>query len=278
MDGGMKIGVVGCGGRMGRMVVQGILNTEGVSLAGGSEQPGHELIGRDVAALVGGPVSGQASGQASDCRIEADPASLFADSDAVIDFTSPSAIALHARLAARHGTVLVVGTTGLGLEQNESLSAAAEAVPVVVSANMSVGVNLLLGLTRQVAAILGDDYDIEVVEMHHRHKVDAPSGTALALGHAAAAGRGTSLDSVSQRVRDGQIGSRQSGTIGFATLRGGDVVGEHTVMFAGDGERIELTHRATSRIIFAQGAVRAARWAVGRSPGLYSMRQVLGLE
>jgi 4-hydroxy-tetrahydrodipicolinate reductase len=274
MDGGMKIGVVGCGGRMGRMVVQVILNTEGVSLAGGSEQLGHELIGREVAALVGGP----ASGQASDCRIEADPASLFVDSDAVIDFTSPSATALHARLAARHGTALVVGTTGLGLEQNESLSAAAEAVPVVVSANMSVGINLLLGLTRQVAAILGDDYDIEVVEMHHRHKVDAPSGTALALGHAAAAGRGTSLDSVSQRVRDGQIGSRQSGTIGFATLRGGDVVGEHTVMFAGDGERIELTHRATSRIIFAQGAVRAARWAVGRSPGLYSMRQVLGLE
>jgi 4-hydroxy-tetrahydrodipicolinate reductase len=149
---------------------------------------------------------------------------------------------------------------------------------VVVSANMSVGVNLLLGLTRQVAAILGEDFDIEVVEMHHRHKVDAPSGTALALGQAAAAGRGTFLDAVSQRVRDGQIGSRQSGTIGFAALRGGDVVGEHTVIFAGDGERIELTHRATSRMIFAQGAVRAARWAVGRSPGLYSMRQVLGLE
>jgi 4-hydroxy-tetrahydrodipicolinate reductase len=266
----MNIGVVGCGGRMGRMLVQAILNTDGVSLAGGSEQPGHELIGRDVATLAGGPASG--------CRVEADPGALFEASDAVIDFTSPSVTALHARLAARHGTALVVGTTGLGPEQSESLSAAAEAVPVVFGANMSVGVNLLLGLTRQVAAILGDDYDIEVVEMHHRHKVDAPSGTALALGQAAATGRGTSLDSVSQRVRDGQIGSRRSGTIGFATLRGGDVVGEHTVMFAGDGERIELTHRATSRIIFAQGAVRAARWAVGRPPGLYSMRQVLGLE
>jgi 4-hydroxy-tetrahydrodipicolinate reductase len=270
MDVGMKIGVVGCGGRMGRMLVQAILNTDGVLLAGGAEQPGHELIGRDIAELAGGPASGR--------RVEADPNSLFEGSDAVIDFTSPSATTLHARLAARYGTALVVGTTGLGLEQNESLSAAAEAVPVVVGANMSVGVNLLLGLTRQVAAILGDDYDIEVVEMHHRHKVDAPSGTALALGQAAAAGRGTSLDSVSQRVRDGQIGSRQRGTIGFATLRGGDVVGEHTVMFAGDGERIELTHRTTSRIIFAQGAVRAARWAVGRPPGLYSMRQVLGLE
>lgn len=255
---------------MGRMLVQAILNTDGVSLAGGTERPGHELIGCDVAALAGGPDSG--------CCVEADPGALFEGSDAVIDFTSPAATVLHARLAARHGTALVVGTTGLEREQSESLSAAAEAVPVVVGANMSVGVNLLLGLTRQVAAILGEDYDIEVVEMHHRHKVDAPSGTALALGQAAAAGRGTSLDSVSQRVRDGQIGSRRSGTIGFATLRGGDVVGEHTVMFAGEGERIELTHRATSRIIFAQGAIRAARWAVGRPPGLYSMRQVLGLE
>ena len=179
----MKIGVVGCGGRMGRMLVQTILDTEGVSLAGGSEQPGHELIGRDVAALAGGPASG--------CHVEADPGPLFEGSDAVIDFTSPSATALHARLAARHGTALVVGTTGLEREQSESLSAAAEVVPVVVGANMSVGVNLLLGLTRQVAAILGEDYDIEVVELHHRHKVDAPSGTALALGQAAAAGRGT---------------------------------------------------------------------------------------
>src|SRR5512134_2771315 len=202
MDASMKIGVVGCGGRMGRMLVQAILNTDGVTLAGGTEQPDHELIGCDVATLAGSPASG--------CRVEADPDSLFEGSDAVIDFTSPSATTVHARLAARHGTALIVGTTGLGLEQNETLSAAAEAVPVVVSANMSVGVNLLLGLTGQVAAILGEDFDIEVVEMHHRHKVDAPSGTALALGHAAAAGRGTSLDSVSQRVRDGQIGSRRS--------------------------------------------------------------------
>jgi 4-hydroxy-tetrahydrodipicolinate reductase len=266
----MRIGVVGCGGRMGRMLVHAVLTTDGVSLAGGVEQPGHEAVGRDIAEMAGGTASGS--------RVETDPALLFENSDVVIDFTSPAATGMHALLAARHGTALVVGTTGLGLEQNASLSAAAEAVPVVVAANMSVGVNLLLGLTRQVAAILGDDYDIEVVEMHHRHKVDAPSGTALALGHAAAAGRGTSLDSVSQRVRDGQIGSRRSGTIGFATLRGGDVVGEHTVIFAGEGERIELTHRATSRTIFAQGAVRAAKWTSGRPPGLYSMRQVLGLE
>lgn len=266
----MKIGIVGCGGRMGRMLVHAVLNTGGVSLSGGTEQRGDEAVGRDLAELVGGTACGR--------HVGSDPEPLFASSDAVIDFTSPSATALHSRLAVRHGTALVVGTTGLGVEENESLSAAAEAVPVVVGANMSVGVNLLLGLTRQVAAILGDDYDVEVVEMHHRHKVDAPSGTALALGHAAAVGRGTSLDSVSQRVRDGQIGSRARGAIGFATLRGGDVVGEHTVIFAGDGERIELTHRATSRTIFAQGAVRAAKWTEGRPPGLYSMRQVLGLE
>lgn len=266
----MDIGIAGCGGRMGRMLVQAVLTSDGVLLAGGVEQPGHEALGRDVAELAGGPVCGH--------RVEADPEPLFESSDVVIDFTSPAATATHARLAARHGTALVVGTTGLRSEENECLAAAAEAVPVVVAANMSVGVNLLLGLTRQVAAILGEDYDIEIVEMHHRHKVDAPSGTALALGHAAAAGRGTSLDSVSQRVRDGQIGSRARGTIGFATLRGGDVVGEHTVIFAGEGERIELSHRATSRAVFAHGAVRAARWTAGRPPGLYSMRQVLGLE
>lgn len=266
----MDIGIAGCGGRMGRMLVQAVLASEGVSLSGGVEQRGHEVIGRDVAELAGSPACGH--------RIEADPEPLFERSDVVIDFTSPSATAAHARLAACYRTALVVGTTGLGPEQNECLAAAAEAVPVVVAANMSVGINLLLGLTRQVAAILGEDYDIEIVEMHHRHKVDAPSGTALALGHAAAAGRGTSLDSVSQRVRDGQIGSRTSGTIGFATLRGGDVVGEHTVIFAGEGERIELSHRATSRTVFAQGAVRAARWTAGRPAGLYSMRQVLGLE
>lgn len=267
---GMKIGVVGCGGRMGRMIVHAILHTDGLSLAGGTEQAGHEVIGRDIAEL--------ANVKACGLRVETDAEALFERSDAVIDFTSPTATATHAGLAARYETALIVGTTGLGPEQHESLAAAAQFVVVVVAANMSVGVNLLLGLTRQVSAILGDEYDIEVVEMHHRYKVDAPSGTALALGHAAAAGRGTSLDSVSQRVRDGQIGSRRSGTIGFATLRGGDVVGEHTVIFAGEGERIELTHRATSRAIFAQGAVRAARWSEGRSPGLYSMRQVLGLE
>lgn len=266
----MKIGVAGCGGRMGQMLVRAVLEAEGASLAGGAERADHNEIGRDIGELVGAAAAGVA--------VEPDPEPLFVRADVVIDFTVPAAITDHARLAARHGTALVVGTTGLGADETAALAAAAEVVAVVQAANMSIGVNLLLGLTRQVATILGDDYDIEVVEMHHRHKVDAPSGTALALGEAAAAGRGVTLDQVAQRVRDGQIGGRPRGAIGFATLRGGDVVGEHTVIFAGEGERIELTHRAGSRAVFARGAVRAALWCADRPPGLYSMRQVLGLE
>ncbi|MCW5699899.1 MAG: 4-hydroxy-tetrahydrodipicolinate reductase [Rhodospirillales bacterium] len=266
----MRIGIVGCAGRMGRMLVQTVMDADGVTLSGGTEMPGHPLLGEDVSVQAGGAPSGTQMGS--------DPDALFAASDVVIDFTVQALARLHADLAARHGVSLVIGTTGLQPSDNEGIAAAAKVVPVVQAANMSVGVNLLLGLTRQVAAILGDDYDIEIVEMHHRHKVDAPSGTALALGHAAASGRGTALDSVSQRVRDGQIGSRRRGDIGFATLRGGDVVGEHTVIFAGEGERIEISHRATSRTVFARGALRAALWTKGRQPGLYSMRQVLGLD
>jgi len=266
----MKIGIVGCAGRMGRNLVRAVLAAEGVALAGGTETAGNPAIDEDVAVLVGESACGLTVGN--------DPAALFDAGDVVIDFTVPAAVIGHASLAARHGCALVVGTTGLASEQQEALAAAGEVVPVVQAANMSVGVNLLLGLTRQVAAILGDDYDIEIVEMHHRHKVDAPSGTALALGHAAAAGRGIALDAVSQRVRDGHVGSRRRGEIGFATLRGGDVVGDHTVVFAGDGERIEIGHRASSREVFARGAVRAAQWTAGRPPGLYSMRNVLGLE
>jgi 4-hydroxy-tetrahydrodipicolinate reductase len=165
----------------------------------------------------------------------------------------------------------------LNADQQQAVEAAAGKTAIVQAANMSVGVNLLLGLTRQVAAVLGEDYDIEVIEMHHRHKVDAPSGTALALGRAAADGRAVALDDKAQRSRDGIVGARRAGDIGFATLRGGDVVGEHTVIFATDGERIELSHKASSRGVFAKGAVRAALWAGGKPPGLYSMTDVLGL-
>ncbi len=265
----MKIGIAGCAGRMGRMLVETVLETEDATLSGGTEGKGHSAIGEDVAALGGGNPCG--------VFVSDDPSVLFADSDVVIDFTSPEATVQHAKLAETHGVALVVGTTGLRPADFEVLKKVGQSVAVVQAANMSMGLNLLLGLTQQVAAVLGDTYDIEIVEMHHRHKVDAPSGTALALGQAAADGRGVELDAVSQRVRDGIVGPRRQGEIGFATLRGGDVAGEHTVIFAGDGERIELSHKATSRTVFANGAVRSALWTAGQPPGLYSMRQVLGL-
>ncbi len=266
----MRIGIAGCAGRMGRMLLQTALATDGASLAGGIERTGHSAIGEDIGSLAGGSPIGLVAAS--------DPTALFAAADVVIDFTSPSTISEHARLATEHATALVVGTTGLEPAHREALAQAARQVPVVVAANMSVGVTLLLGLTRRVAQLLGPDYDIEIVEMHHRHKVDAPSGTALALGAAAAEGRGVALADTAVRVRDGQTGPRPHGAIGFATLRGGDVVGEHTVIFAAEGERIELTHKATSRSIFARGAVRAALWCEGRGPGLYSMPDVLGLS
>ncbi len=266
----MKIGIVGCAGRMGRMVVSEVLASAGCTLAGGTEQPGSAALGTDVAALAGGEPSGLTVGD--------DAKALFAGSDAVIDFTSPDATAAHAALAAEHAVALVVGTTGLEAAHHDALRQAAARTAVVQAANMSPGVNLLLGLTERTARILADDYDIEIVEMHHRHKVDAPSGTALALGAAAAAGRGVHLQTVSQRVRDGHTGPRRSGDIGFATLRGGDVAGEHAVIFAGEGERVELIHKASSPAVFARGAVRAALWTDGKPPGLYSMRDVLGFE
>ncbi|NQV84882.1 MAG: 4-hydroxy-tetrahydrodipicolinate reductase [Rhodospirillales bacterium] len=265
----MKIGILGCAGRMGQMLVQQILATDGAELAGGTEAPGSAAVGQDIAGLAGFDASGIVVGD--------DARALFEGSDVVIDFTVPAATADHARMASGTGTAWIVGTTGLSAAQQDLIAQAAAKAAVVQAANFSVGVNLLLGLTEQVAGALGDDYDIEVIEMHHRHKVDAPSGTALALGEAAAAGRGVDLGAVSQRGRDGHTGPRRAGDIGFATLRGGDVAGDHTVLFAGDGERVELTHKAGSRAVFASGAVRAALWTEGRAPGLYSMRDVLAL-
>lgn len=264
----MKIGIVGCGGRMGRMLVAQVLATEGCELAGGTERPG-SAIGLDLGTLCGhGPLG---------VPVSEDARALFEASDAVIDFTAPAAAAAHAALAAETGTALVVGTTGLQPEQQAAITGAARRAVVVQAPNMSIGVNVLFSLVEQVARVLDDGYDIEIVEMHHRHKVDAPSGTALGLGRSAAQGRGVDLDAVARRVRDGHTGERPRGEIGFATLRGGDVAGEHTVVFAADGERVELTHKAGSRVIFAQGAVRAAKWTAGQAPGLYTMRDVLGL-
>jgi 4-hydroxy-tetrahydrodipicolinate reductase len=240
----IAIGVAGCGGRMGRMLIAEIHGTEGCRVAGGFDVKGSAAIGRDLGELAGlGPL-GIAAGD--------DPARLFAAADVMVDFPTPLATVAHAGEAARQKKPLVIGTTGLEPAHEAAIAAAAKLVAIVRSPNMSLGVNLLLGLVRQAAERLDDEYDIEVLEMHHRHKVDAPSGTALALGREVAAARGIDLAAMSQRARDGITGARRRGVIGFAALRGGDVVGDHTVIFAAEGERIEITHRATSRRIFGR--------------------------
>jgi 4-hydroxy-tetrahydrodipicolinate reductase len=266
----MRIGVLGCAGRMGRAVIAEVLAAEGCTLAGGVDRSDHPALGQDLGTLAGG---GSVGVTARD-----DAAALIEHSDVVIEFSAPEATAAHVALAARRGTGHVIGTTGLGEAQEQGIREAARRTAIMRAANMSLGVNLLLGLTEQVARALGPDaFDIEILEMHHRHKVDAPSGTALALGHAAARGRGVDLSEAADRGRDGLTGARRTGAIGFAALRGGDVVGDHKVIFAGAGERIELTHRATDRRIYARGALTAARWLHGRPPGLYAMADVLGL-
>ena len=268
--GDCRIAVLGCSGRMGRMLVREITAAEGCALAAATELPGAEAVGRDAGAVAGRDPLGVA--------VVDDPHRAAAASDVLVDFTVPAAAAGHAAAAADTGTALVVGTTGLEPAQTAALEAAAAAVPVVYAPNMSLGVNLLFAVTEQVARALGEDWDIEIVEMHHRYKTDAPSGTALGFGRAAARGRGVDLDTVADRGRDGATGARRRGDIGFAVLRGGDVAGEHSVVFATESERVELTHKAGSRAIFARGAVRAARWAAGRAPGLYDMADVLGLR
>lgn len=266
----MKIGIVGAGGVMGRMLIQAVARSDKTQLVGATVRPGTPHIGKDA---------GLAAGiEALGVPVTEDSAALFAAAETIIDFTAPAASLAHAELAARHGTALVVGTTGLSEADRAVLEVHAAKIPLVFAPNMSIGVNLMFALTRQIAAVLDNDYDIEIVEMHHRRKVDAPSGTALGLGEAAAAGRGVALAEVQQRARDGHTGPRRPGDIGFAVLRGGDVVGDHTVVFAADGERIELTHKASSRTIYADGALRAALWTKGRAPGLYGMDDVLGLK
>lgn len=265
----MRIGITGCAGRMGLMLIRQVLATAGCTLGGAVERPGSPAIGRDAGRLAGLDEAGVTVGD--------DPAVLFAGTDAVIDFTVPAATADFSALAAQARTAHVIGTTGLSPAQQSAIDKAARHTAIVQAANMSLGVNLLLALVERVAATLDDSFDIEIFEMHHRHKVDAPSGTALALGRAAASGRDVPFDDHAVLSREGHTGPRRRGGIGFATLRGGDVVGEHTVHFAGPAERLELTHRAGSRDIFAVGAVRAALWTAGRPPGLYAMRDVLGL-
>ena len=265
----MKIAVMGAAGRMGRELVRAIAAAPGSVVSGATEVPGSALCGSDIGTLAGLDPLG--------IKVTDDAAAVIAASDAILDFTSPKATALFAALAAKHGKIHVVGTTGFDAASEAAVKSAASGATIIKAGNMSLGVNLLAALTRKVAAALGEDFDIEIVEMHHKLKVDAPSGTALMLGEAAAEGRGVKLADKSVRVRDGHTGPRRDGDIGFATLRGGSVVGDHTVIFAGNGERIELTHLAADRGIFARGAVKAALWGKGRGPGLYSMADVLGI-
>ena len=265
----MKFAVAGAAGRMGRELVRAVHATEGATLAAAFERPGAAAVGQDAGLLAGLGTLGIVVGD--------DALDVVAKVDAVLDCTVPAATVDLAGLAANARIVHVIGTTGCTDADLAKIKAAARHATIVMAGNMSLGVNLMTALTRRIAAALDDDYDIEIVEMHHRMKVDAPSGTALMLGEAAAAGRGVALKDTAQRVRDGHTGPRKRGDIGFATLRGGSVVGEHTVIFAADGERIEITHRAADRSIFARGAVKAALWARGKGHGLYSMHDVLGL-
>lgn len=266
----LKLAVAGVAGRMGRTLARMVHETAGCELVGGIEPKGSAHVGHDIGVLAG-------LGEL-DMPVITDPLPLFARIDGIIDFTTPAATMEFTELAAQARIIHVIGTTGLSAPDEAKLKAASRHARIVRSGNMSLGINLLAVMVKKVAAALDAEFDIEVLEMHHRHKVDAPSGTAYLLGEAAAEGRGIDLAEHSVRSRDGHTGPRNSGDIGFATLRGGSVVGEHSVIFAGPEERIELTHKAQSRDLFAIGALKAAQWAADKKPGLYSMLDVLGLS
>ncbi|MEZ5843339.1 MAG: 4-hydroxy-tetrahydrodipicolinate reductase [Hyphomicrobiaceae bacterium] len=265
----MRIAVMGAAGRMGRALIAQVANTPGCAVAGAIEPAGSNALGLDAGSLAGLDPLG--------VKVTSDALEVIARVDAILDFTRPDASVELAGLAANARIVHVIGTTGFEPAHEAAIRAAARHATIVKAGNMSLGVNLLVALTRKVAQALDADYDIEVVEMHHKHKVDAPSGTALMLGHAAADGRGVGLEDVWVKSRDGHTGARRRGDIGFATLRGGSVVGDHTVIFAGDGERVEITHKASDRGIYARGAVKAALWGKGKGPGLFTMADVLGV-
>lgn len=266
----MRLVVVGAAGRMGRMLIKAITEAEGCTVSAAIERPGSTALGQDAGILAGLPALG--------VPVTDDALPAFVEAEGVLDFTAPDASVAFAALAAQARIVHVVGTTGMEPVHLAKLEAAARHAAIIRSGNMSLGVNLLAALVRKVSATLGTDWDIEIVEMHHRMKVDAPSGTAVLLGEAAAQGRDVSLTEARVASRDGHTGVRPPGAIGFAALRGGTVVGDHKVIFAGAGERLELAHVAEDRGLFAQGAVKAALWGRGRKPGLYSMVDVLGLD
>jgi 4-hydroxy-tetrahydrodipicolinate reductase len=265
----MRVVIAGAGGRMGRTLIHAVAATKGLTLAGAVDAAGSAVIGRDAGELAGlGP---------NGIKIVSDVAAALRAADALIEFTIPAATLAFAELTAAAGIVHVIGTTGHTAEEEAVIAKAASRATIVKSGNMSLGVNLLAALVKRVAKTLDQDYDVEIFEMHHNRKIDAPSGTALMLGRAAAEGRGIDLDRHSIRGRDGMTGARSAGDIGFASLRGGTQVGEHRVIFAGPAESLELTHRAEDRLIFARGALHAALWARGKKAGLYSMADVLGL-
>ena len=262
--------ITGGSGRMGQMLIKSVLASDVCKLVAVLERNGHDWIGQDVGVAMGGAAVG--------VIVSDNPEAAFENAHAVIDFTAPIATVAFARMAAQAGIVHVIGTTGLSGDDIAALNTTAKDGVIVRAGNMSLGVNLLTLLTKKVAAALDEDFDIEVIEAHHHHKVDAPSGTALMLGEAAADGRGVNLKDVSDSGRDGITGARKRGDIGFSAIRGGDIVGEHDVLFAAAGERIKLTHIATDRTIFARGALKAAIWGQGKPAGAYNMLDVLGLS
>jgi 4-hydroxy-tetrahydrodipicolinate reductase len=265
----IKIGVMGVAGRMGRELVRAVTEQDGCTVIGGTEQAGSEMIRRDIGELAGVGALGIA--------VSEDAESVIRAADAILDFTAPQASVAFASMAAAGGAVHVMGSTGFSDEHEAAIRETAKEAVIIKAGNMSLGVNLIVAMTRKIAKALDEDFDIEILEMHHRHKVDAPSGTALMLGQAAADGRGVDLGERSVRSRDGHTGARRRGDIGYATLRGGNVVGEHSAIFAADGERVIISHVATDRAIFARGGVKAALWGQGKAPGIYSMTDVLGL-
>jgi 4-hydroxy-tetrahydrodipicolinate reductase len=265
-----RIAIAGAGGRMGRALVQAVVAAEGATLTAAIERPDSSLIGADAGELAGTGALG--------VKVSGDLAAVIQDFDVLIDFTAPAATAANVALCARHGRKVVIGTTGLDDAQKAGLREAAGATGLVYSGNYSIGVNVTLRLLELAAATFGDTVDVEIIEAHHRHKVDAPSGTALMMGEAVAGALGRDLKEVAVYERHGHTGPRARESIGFQTIRGGDIVGDHNVMFIGEGERVEIRHVATSRMNFANGAVRAAQWVAGKGAGLYDMRDVLNLR
>jgi 4-hydroxy-tetrahydrodipicolinate reductase len=264
-----RVAIAGAGGRMGRALLEAATSTEGVKLAAALDMPGSECAGRDA---------GDLCTAARGIMIQTDPAAALASADVLVDFTRPEGTLAHVRACRAARRAIVIGTTGFAPAGLAEIQAAAREIPVMMAPNMSVGVNVMLKLVEMAARSLGPDYDAEVFEIHHKMKVDAPSGTALKLGEVAARARGAALDQQGVYARHGVTGERKAGTVGFSVARGGDIVGDHTVFFAGPGERIEITHRAASRATYAQGAMRAAKFLLGKPPGLYDMADVLNLR